>query len=553
MRHSDEHPYIPTLQTLLAEARIDRREFLRNATLLGLSAGAAAALAGLTPLPARAAMPQGGTLKIGLRILELRSPHTYDWYQSEVTRNVCEYLTRTGPDNVTRPELLEKWTASPDLKTWTLSVRQGVKWHSGRPFTADDVVWNLRRLLDPATGSSQLGLMSSYMLERIETGEKDAKGQPKISWRLWDNNAIEKVDDFTVRLHLKLPQLAVPEHLFNWPAHMMDPAENGIFKPGANGTGAFTLEDVKVGQRAVLKARAGYWREGPWLDGVEYIDLGDDPAAAIGALAAKQIHGLRELDVVQLDAVKHLSHLEIYQVVSARTGVARMRVTEKPFDDPRVRMAMKLAIDTNKALAVAYRGLGAPGEHHHVCPVQPEYVKLDAVGQNIAEAKRLLGEAGFANGFETTIACKKAPAWEQSAVEAMVEMWKQIGVQVKVNVMPSAEYWEIWKKVPFGFTSWNHRPLAIMTVAQAYRTGSTNNESGYSNPELDKLIEEAEGTLDPEKRRALVARIETILQKDGPIVQPLWQAAITAFDKRVKGFKPHPSAMMFPNELALEA
>lgn len=560
MRKHDEHPHIPTLKTWLADGKIDRRQFLREATLLGLSAAAAYSVAGkiaggpaVAPAAAQAAMPKGGTLRIGLRVQELKNPHAYDWFQSEITRNVCEYLTKTGADNITRPDLLEKWTASPDLKTWTLSVRRDIKWRKGRDFTADDVVWNLKRLLDPATGSSQLGVMSGYMLDRFDTGQKDDKGQPKMSFRLWDANAIERVDAHTVRLNLKAPQLAVPEHLFNWPAHMMDPEEKGLFEPGANGTGAFVLDEVKVGQKAVLKARAGYRGPGPYLDAVEYIDLGDDPAAAIAAMAAKQIHGIREIDVVQLDAIKALPHVAIHQVVSARTAVARVRMEGKPFDDARVRLAMKLAIDSQKVLEVAYRNLGAAGEHHHVCPAHPEYAKLPPMKQDIARAKRLLAEAGHPDGIETTIACKKDPAWEQAAVEAMVEMWKQAGIRVKVNVMPAAQYWQIWKTVPFGFTSWNHRPLGGMVLAQAYRGSSNLNESGYKNAELDKLIDEAEGTLDLEKRRAVTSRIQEILQKDGPIVQPLWRSNITAFDKRVKGFVVHPSSMMFPNELALES
>jgi peptide/nickel transport system substrate-binding protein len=558
MRNRDEHPHIATLKTWLAESRIDRRQFLREASLLGLSATAAYAFArgvdGIAaPAQAQAAMPKGGTLRIGLRVQELKNPHAYDWFQSEITRNVCEYLTKTGADNVTRPDLLEKWEASPDLKTWTLHVRRNVKWRKGRDFTADDVIWNLKRLLDPATGSSQLGVMSGYMLDRFDTGQKDDKGQPKMSFRPWDANFIERVDSHTVRLNLKAPQLAVPEHLFNWPAHMMDPEEKGVFEPGANGTGAFVLDEVKVGQKAALKARQGYRGPGPFLDAVEFIDLGDDPSAAIAAMAAKQIHGIREIDVVQLDAIKALPHIQIHEVVSARTGVARMRMDHKPFDDVRVRTAMKLAIDNDKVLQLAYRSLGVAGEHHHVCPAHPEYAKMPAFKQDVARAKRLLAEAGLPNGFETTIACKKDPAWEQAAVEAMVEMWKQIGVKVNVNVQPTAQYFQVWKTVPFGFTPWNHRPLGVMVLTQAYRTGSNNNESGYANPELDKLINEAEGVLDLEKRRALTAKIQDILQKDGPIVQPLWRSNITAFDKRVKGFVAHPSSMMFANELAIEA
>ena len=179
MRDASEHALIPTLKRQLVERQIDRREFLRYATFLGMSAPAAYAFAGRIagqPLVAPAAaqnLPRGGTLRLGMRCQDLKSPHTYSWVESSNSaRQVLDYLTVTGVDNVTRPGLVEKWEASPDLKTWTLRLRRGVKWHNGREFTADDVVWNLKRVLDPKTGSSVLGLMKGFLLEGSETGEK---------------------------------------------------------------------------------------------------------------------------------------------------------------------------------------------------------------------------------------------------------------------------------------------------------------------------------------------------------------------------------------------
>jgi peptide/nickel transport system substrate-binding protein len=257
MRKADEHVLIPTLKQQLADHQIDRREFLRYAALLGMSSTAAyAAVRRITgePFAAPAAaqsLPRGGTLRIGMRCQDLKSPHTYSWIESaNVARQVLDYLTVTGVDNVTRPGLIEKWEASPDLKTWTLRVRKSVKWHNGRQFTADDVVWNLKRVLDPKVGSSTVGALKGFILDEYETGEKDDKGNAKKSVRLWDANAIQKVDTFTVKLNGKAANLAIPELLFHYPLLILDPAENGEFKVGSNGTGAFTLVESEVGRRA---------------------------------------------------------------------------------------------------------------------------------------------------------------------------------------------------------------------------------------------------------------------------------------------------------------
>jgi peptide/nickel transport system substrate-binding protein len=557
MADSREHPYIPTLKRQLAERQLDRREFLRTATLLGMSAGAAYAFAGkvtgerLLPAAEAQSLPRGGTLRLGMRCQDLKSPHTYSWIESaNSARQVCDYLAITGVDNITRPGLVEKWEASPDLKTWTLRLRRNVKWHSGRQFTADDVVWNLKRVLDPKTGSSVLGLMKGFILEEYETGEKDDKGNPKKTTRLWDANAVQKVDDFTVRLNGKSAQLAVPEQLFHYPLLILDPAENGEFKAGSNGTGAFQMVSSEVGRKQVLKAKPGYWGGGPYLDQLEFIDLGDDPAAAVAALAGKQVDGLYLADIVQLEALQKLPHIQLHQVTTAYTATARMHPV-KPFDDKRVRQAMRYAVDANSVLQVSHRGLGQPGEHHHVSPVHPEYAKLAPFQRDVAKAKKLLSDAGYPNGIDVELAARPQPAWELVAVQTMVEQWKDAGIRVKINVMPSTQYWEVWTKVPFGFTTWAHRPLGIMTLALAYRTGVPWNESKYSNKDFDTLLTQAEGTVDVNQRRELMAKLETILQEDGPIIQPVWRALFTFHDKRVQGFRMHPTGYIFAHQLAL--
>ncbi|HEX9409073.1 MAG TPA: ABC transporter substrate-binding protein [Methylomirabilota bacterium] len=561
MRATDEHVLVPTLKRQLVEGQIDRREFVRYATLLGMAAPAAYAFVAkvtgaplVAPAAAQGTLPKGGTLRIAMRCQDLKSPHTYSWVESSNSaRQVVDYLTVTGVDNVTRPSLIEKWEPSADLKTWTLRVRKSVKWHNGRQFTADDVIWNFKRVLDPKTGSSVVGLMKGFLLEDVDTGEKDDKGNPKKSSRLWDAGAIQKVDDFTVRLNGKTAQLAVPEQLFHYPFLILDPAENGEFKVGSNGTGAFTLVENEVGRRQVLKARKqGYWGGGPYLDQLEFIDLGDDPAASVAALASKQVDGLYGADIVQLEALQKIPHVQMYQVTTAYTATARMQPV-KPFDDKRVRQAMRYAIDSNAVLQVAHRGLGQPGEHHHVSPVHPEYAKLPPPSRDVARAKKLLAEAGFPNGIDVEIICRPQPAWELLAVQTMVEQWKEAGIRVKINVMPSTQYWEVWTKVPFGFTTWAHRPLGIMSLALAYRSGGPWNESKYSNPEFDRLLTQAEGTLDVASRREIMSRLEAILQDDGPIVQPVWRAIFTFHDKRVQGFKPHPTLYIFGHQLAIQA
>jgi peptide/nickel transport system substrate-binding protein len=345
----------------------------------------------------------------------------------------------------------------------------------------------------------------------------------------------------------------VPEHLFHYPALILHPSENGKFGKGSIGTGPYSLVEYEVGKRVVLKKRPGYWGKQASIETVEVHDLGDDPGATIAALAAKQVDGMYEADISQIEVLKKLDNLKLYQVTTAQTAVARMQANNDTWKDPRIRQAMRHALDTEKLLQLAYAGLGAPGEHHHAAPVQPDYYKLPFMKQDIAAAKKLLAEAGHPNGFQTEIFCKNEPKWESICVQAMAEMWKQIGVEVKVNVLPSTQYWDIWNAptAPFAFTAWTHRPLASMLYGLAYRSGAVWNESFWSNKEFDELLTKVEGTYELEKRKEMMSKLEQIMLDDGPAMIPLWRALITFHDKKLQGFQAHPTSYVFMEEWSL--
>ena len=549
-----EHKLIGKLKQQLADKVMDRREFVRFAALLGMAVPTAYMWAGkiagdgFVPAAHAQDMPKGGVIKIAQRVPKVDNPHTFSWvYDSNIARQVCGYLTRTGSDNVTRPHLASKWEASEDLKTWTLTMADAT-WAKGGPFTAEHAAWNIMHCLDPKVGSSVIGLMKGYMLKEVDTGTKDDAGKAVMTTELWDASAIQVKDAKTLVLNLAQPQVAVPEHLFHYPFLMLDPAENGVFGVGSNGTGSFDLAELEVGRKAVLKRIAD---KPGFVDEIQFIDLGDNPSAVAAALASKQVDGVYQGNIEQFEIYKAMEHTNLHEVVTAQTGVARMRSDAKPFDNPAVRKALRLATDTEKTLQIAHKGVGSAAEHHHVCPVHPDYKKIEAIGHNPEEAKKVLAEAGFPDGIDVEIVCKPDPSWEQAAVEAMAEQWKAAGIRAKINVMPSNKFWEVWDKVPFGFTEWTHRPLGFMVLALAYRTGVPWNESAYSNAKFDELLNKAEGTIDVAARTEILGELEKIMLEDGPIAQPLWRSIYTAYDKRVQGFELHPTLYIFGEQLAI--
>jgi len=557
------HPFVETLTKLLATGRIDRRRFLRDSTLLGLSAAAAYGiadrLAGTQGSPAADTLapgdlPRGGTLRVALRVPDLAHPHRYAWVEPEIARHVVPTLTRTGADSITRPHLLDSWEVSGDLRSWTLHLRREARWRKGGRLTAEQVAWNLRRVLDPQQASPVLGVMAPYMLDLVATGAVDENGDPVRVRGLWDANAIEILDTHSLRLNTLTPQIALPQHLQHGALGILDPQEDGVFGPGSNGTGGFELIEVEPGRGALLHAVEDYWLgDQPYLDAVEFIDLADDPEAAVAALAERKADLLYRVDFRDLEALEALDHVVIHETPSAATAVARMKVGEAPFDDARVRKALRLAIDCGRVLEVAHGGHGLPGEHHHVCPIQPDYAPLSAAARDLDAARALLAEAGHADGLKCEILVKDEPGWELAAIEEMQAQWKEAGIKVKIRKAPWSLYWELWNKVPFGFTSWAHDSLGSISLGLAYRSGAPWNESGYANPDFDRLLAAAEATLDLEARRGIMAEIEKLMQEDGPIVQPLWASVFAAHDRRVRGFRLHPSRALFLEEIGVEA
>ncbi|MGP1253729.1 MAG: ABC transporter substrate-binding protein [Kiloniellales bacterium] len=542
------HPALPSLQSGMERGEVSRREFLRTATLLGVGATAAYAMTGLPqPTPAAAASGEakaGGTLRVAMRVREIADPALLNSVtQSNQARHILEYLTKTGTDNVTRPYLAETWSTSEDLKTWTFNLRQNVRWSNGDRFTAEDVASNVRRWLDPEIGSANIGLFSA-MTEEIETGKTDDSGKPVTRTRMTEG-AIEILDEHTIRFNLNRAELALPENFYNYGcclAHRNFDEMGGNLTEAPVGTGPFELVALEPSAKQIMRRRADYWQTPALLDEVQYIDLGDDPAATLSALVSDQVDLAYENDVNQLEILERQASLQVFEALTAQTGVARMQVTQAPFDDRRVRQAIVACMDHEALLRVALRGLGAAAENHHVCPIHPEYFQLPALKQDYARARALLAEAGHSDGLRLPIdVASSTGQWELNAVLALKQQLAPAGIVLEPNPLPAAKFWDVWLKTPFGFTPWTHRPLGVMVLNLAYRSGVPWNESKYSNPDFDAALSEASGILDPTARTAAMEQVQRILQDDAVIAQPLWRSVLSAGNTRVQGYDMHPT------------
>jgi peptide/nickel transport system substrate-binding protein len=466
---------------------------------------------------------------------------------SNQTRHMLEHLTFTTPDNVTQPMLAESWEASDDLKTWTFKLRKGVMWHNGDELNADDIIFNMTRWMDPDVGSSNIGL--STFASMVE--EKDDK-------KVMIPGALEKVDDYTVRLNLSKPVLSVPEDLYNYPTAIVHRDFKPPLSDNPNGTGAFTLANLKVGERCELtrvKEAGGkpfeYWGGKVYLDEIHYYNFDEDNQ--LTAFASGDVDAIYEFGIEQFELAEALDG-DIIEARTAQTLCCRMQVTQKPFDDIKVRQAVVAACDNSVYRDLVFQGRGDIAENHHVSPIHPEYYELPGLKRDVEKAKKLLADAGYADGIELTIDVGNTDGpWHQTACEIMRDQMKDAGIKLNINVMPASKYWEIWDKTPFGATAWTHRPLGTMVLSLGYRTGVPWNETQFASKEFDDALNDAEATLETEARREKMKKVESILQDAAVMVQPIWRPVFTIASKKVHGYPPHPTQYHQFNKVWLDS
>ena len=562
------HPKVAEAFDLMKRGRMDRREFVRLAALLGVSAGVAYSLAGIKsaaaadmPFPADdAAAKMGGKIRIAMQVQKMEDPASFSWVQmSNQSRQIVEYLAMTGTDNITRPMLAEKWEAAPDLKTWTFTLRKGVMWHNGDEFVADHVKWNFERWCDPKVASSNVGLSTfSAITEDVDKGEKDDKGNPVKSKQIIAGS-ITTPDKYTIVLKLKQAVLSVPEDLYNYPTAILHPSFKSPFKDNAIGTGPYKLSELKVGEKCTLsrvtKTTDGkdftYWGGKVYLDEIQYLHY--EAENQLAALQSGQVDGIYEFTSDQMEVAKSITTGQIIPARTAQTNVCRMQVDKKPFDNIKIRKAMQMCLDRAAVKDLVYPEGGDVGEDHHVAPVHPEYFALPPLKRDIAGAKALLKEAGAEN-LEVTIDVGNTEGpWQQQMVEAMRDQMAEAGIKLNLNVMPADKYWEIWDKTVFGATSWTHRPLGTMVLSLAYRKGVPWNESHYSNPDFETALNDAEATLDVAARKAKMEKVQKIIQGDAVILQSLWRPVYVMSTKKVHGYPAHPTQYHQLNKVWIEA
>ena len=497
------------------------------ALALALVVAATAATPFAKPSAAQMGKP-GGILRIGgERYVNDLDPHTtrVGW-DIAIMQNVYSGLVRAGTDILPKPDLATRW----EFKTPTqleFTLRRGVKFHNGREVTSEDVKYSLERILDPKVPAGYASGIAS--IESIETPSKY-----KVVLNL-------KRPDSAIVSNLSLPAMAIVAK------EAVKPMPVGL-KEGMMGSGPFMFKEHIRGQRLVLVKNPNYYEKGkPLLDELHFIPL-IDQTARTSALRAGQVDFIAPVPPKDVNALRRYPNIVVTGGPNLSFVNISLNTSIKPYDDVRVRQAFAYAISRKDVAEKAFDGFAQPLWGPPLIPPYwagntETYYELDR-----GKAKQLLAEAGYPDGFKTSI--RIGTTSYHAALAAVVQSeLKKIGVKVEIKASDSASANRDWKKGNFEIYPirwWGSDfvdPDGALTPLFTCK-GSYNN-SRFCDPELDKLIEKGLEVTSVKERNEAYRMAMRRLAKKQPWVFLVAFDRFQAMRSFVKGYTAYPNASQF--------
>ena len=398
--------------------------------------------------------------------------------------NIFEGLTRFGPDGSVNPGLAESWTVSDDGKIYTFNLRKGVKFHDGSDFDAEDVKFSLERIGAEGSTNAQKALYA-------------------------DIESVEVVDPNTVKVNLSKPNGNMLFNLAWGDAAIVAPetAENNATNPV--GTGAFVFKDWVQGDRVELARNPDYWGEPAKLENVTFKFI-SDPSAAFAAVMAEDVDSFTPFpapeNLAQFDADPRFK-----LVVGSTEGETILSTNNKmpPLDNPKVREAIAHAIDRQAIIDGAMFGYGTP-IGTHFAPHHPAYVDLTGQSNFDPEkAKALLAEAGFPDGFTTTLKLPP-PSYARRGGEIVASQLRNIGIETEISNLEWAQWLEqVFRGKDYGLTIVSHtEPLDISIYARP------DYYFQYESADFNKIMDDLNNATDPEERNKLLKAAQQKIADD---------------------------------------
>ena len=506
--------------TKFAQAALSRRAFLGGVTAAGAVLGAGS-FAGCSGAQAPAISPggtvkSGGTFTVGItggRPTDTLDPNSGGINDPQNARLNLLYnaLVVLDADANIRFDLAESITPNTDATKWIIKLRSGVTFHNGKPLTADDVIFTLRRILDPA----------KPLNAKASLGPVDLK-------------KITKIDDLSVRLPMTRPYATLIEQMATYYYFLfIAPVGFDVTKPV--GTGPFMYESFTPARQSTFVKNPNYWKpDRPYLDKVVITDFAQASAAA-NALVSRQLNATVTVTPTDLLSFSNNPNIKILRSESGAMTPFTMRVDQAPLNDVRVRQAMRLIVDRPKLIASAMGGQGTVG-NDVFSPYDPCYDPSLQRQQDIPQAKALLKAAGR-DGMAIQLTTTNVHQFAEQA-QVFAQNAQAAGVTVTLNQLDNATYYgPQYHNWLFAHQYWLYNPY-LPQVAQATLPKVPGSSTHFSNQKYVSLYNEANAMLDKDKRCELSREMMKIDFEEGGYIIPAFLVVNDAYASNVLGLKP---------------
>lgn len=545
-----------------AKGRISRRNFVKRGTMIGLSVpfmgsiiaacggdddaapdeptgdeGTAAGSSEATDPPTPTA---GGEIRAGIQTGDATSGldplNMLDLGTYSVNSQSFEYLVGLADDGGIGPTALaSSWEPNDDGTAWTFNLREGVTWHDGSPFTSADVAATIDRMVVAGAGLS--GVVSE--------------------------GAVETPDDLTAIVNLDKANGNFPVlvSIYN-PQSLITPAD---YSDGTTlderpaGTGAWILEDFDPTTfRVSFTPNPNWWGGSVNLDRIVMQGF-DSGGSAVAAMAAREIDMIQQFAVADGSNLLNDGSFKLLKPPAANHRQIWFNTQlpeDGPFSDARVRQAVGFCLNRQQMVDTIYQGQAIIANDHPVYPTMPMFDPTQEQRERDVEmGKQLMSDAGYGDGFETTLQVGQLQEIPQLA--AIVEQnLAEIGITAPVSVTPNSdfygEYWcagATWGSQPdtggpgrpcgasaeIGIVDYGHRPTPDVYFARALETDGDWNSSNYTSAEFDKLFGDYQSSIDVDGQITAVGGIQRLLHEDQPAAYPVFFDYLSGTDESVSG------------------
>ncbi len=457
-----------------------------------------------------------------------------------VSKLIFNGLTRPDPQTLEpKPDLATSWEASPDGKTWTFKLRSGVKWHDGKPFTADDVKFTFDSILDPKVNSvARANFLALQAVEVVDPATvKFAFSDPFAPFPSFTGS------NGTVFLGI------VPKHILT--GQDINSAAD-FNKKVPIGTGPFKMKEARGGDRFVLTANEDYYLGRPKLEGVTYKVMPD-----INTQVAQLRTGELDMAVLEHPSLRGLEGAQnVVAEVVPRVILAYIGLNKENslFQDRRVRQALVHALDRKAMQSSILLGKGEIANGPIVPAQSWAYnANVQTYDFNLDKAKSLMAEAGWTPGaggvlqkngqpFKFTITLTRGNSFHENTSAQAQQYWKKLGADVGLDAVEFSVFINE-RRNPHKYEALTHRWFLPLDPDQFnYWHSSATKQGGlnvgaYSNPEVDKLLEGGRRSIDQAKRKADYFKLQSIMAEDVPEVWLFYPGEARAYNKRIGGLQ----------------